>query len=405
MQLQVFCDRDRGQNHRRSHTRGLDPGRFGRARRRSERLSAVYVAERLGGQWSAARPRPSSVQWVSEFRVPPCDGISDACVTENVIKMSASESAFSDAEDDPVSRAGPYERKRPRSAEDTAKELEGKKQRFSSPKQPGKVSKSQRNEFLDDIRRMIDTSINGAVESLWERIDRKISMIDSKIDKLEGQMFERDQVIDELQGSLRVSKEKIAALEEQVEDLERHSRAANLIFWSEQLGKRTDGEDIAAMTVKLINDSFPTRTVSKQDFTAIHRLSKDNSVICCFVNKNLRNEIYAERLSLRSGRVSTKGRLFVSESLTRAKREVFSKLLDLKRKQVIWTAFTKNGIPCLKLLKESSPVRIFSLQQLDLVLQKVRPAGSPPPPPPPPAGGPWRGGEGRPPGGIGRVVS
>ena len=312
--------------------------------------------------------------------------------------MSASESAFSDAEDDPVSGAGQYERKRPRSAEDMSKGLqEGKKQRISSPKQPGKVSKGQRIEFLDDIRRMIDTSINGAVESLWERIDRKISMIDSKIDKLEGQMFERDQAIDELQESLRVSRERIATLEEQVEDLERNSRAANLVFWSEQLGKRTDGEDIAAMTVKLINDSFPTRTVSKQDFTAIHRLSKDNSVICAFANKNLRNEIYAERLSLRSGKVSTKGRLFVSESLTRSKREIFSKLLDLKRKQVIWTAFTRNGIPCLKLLKDSSPVRIFSLQQLDQVLQKVRSAGSPPQPPPPPSGGSWPGGSGRPP--------
>ena len=305
--------------------------------------------------------------------------------------MSASESAFSDAEDDPVINAGPSERKRLRSVEDIVNDMEGKKQRFVSPRQAGRANKGN-HEFLGEIKKMNDASINGAVESLWERIDRKISTIENKMDKLECQVFERDQVIDELQDEVRLSRERIAGLEDQMEDMEMNSRASNLIFWSEQLGKRSDGERIDDMAVKLINESFPTKTVSKQDFSAIHRLSSQNSVICSFKNKNLRNEIYAERLSLSRRDVTVKGRVFVNESLTKSKREIFSKILDLKKKKVIWTAFTKNGIPCLKLQKDSTPIKLFSMQQLDVVLRRALPAAALPPP----SGGRPRGGGGRP---------
>ena len=87
--------------------------------------------------------------------------------------MSASESAFSDAEDDTIFRAEPGERKRLRSVEEIVKNMEGKRQRIVSPKQKGEVSKGQRQDLLTEIRGSIDDSIKRAIESLWERIDQK----------------------------------------------------------------------------------------------------------------------------------------------------------------------------------------------------------------------------------------
>ena len=301
--------------------------------------------------------------------------------------MSASESAFSDAEDDTIFRAEPGERKRLRSVEEIVKNMEGKRQRIVSPKQKGEVSKGQRQDLLTEIRGSIDDSIKRAIESLWERIDQKISSLENKIDKLENQVFERDQVIDELQEKISRSQERIERLEDQVEDMEIHSRSSQLVFWSQQLGKRSEGENIEEVTVKFINENFPTKAVTKQDFSAIHRLSNENSVICSFTNKNLRNEIYAERLNLRRREVTDKGKVFVNESLTRSKREIFSRLLELKRSNRIWTTFTRNGIPCLKMLKDSNTTRIFSMQQLDLALRRA---------PPPPPSVPLRGEGGRP---------
>lgn len=315
--------------------------------------------------------------------------------------MSASESAFSDAEDDSAVRVGPYERKRLRSVEDMVKAMEGKRKRVVSPKQYEKVSRDERSEFMNEINQMIEVSIRSAVETLWEKIEGKMSSLEMKIDKLEGQIFERDQLVDELQDKLRVNQEHLSALEEQVEDMERNSRSASLIFRSKQFGRRVDGEDIVEKTIKLLNDNFSGQSVDKKDFSAVHRLSNENTVICAFVNKNLRNAIYDERLSLRGRDVGRDGRLYVNESLTKSKREIFGKLLEMRREKKIWTAFTKNGIPCCKLTKDSPSMKIMTLRQLDQLGRRgpavAAPAGGaragdrgrPPPPPParPPGAG------------------
>ena len=316
--------------------------------------------------------------------------------------MSAYESALSDTEDDPVFRDGAGDRKRLRSVDDIVQDIEGKKQRITSPKETGKQGKSRGKKpatippgVLDEMKVMVDSSIKGAVDSLWEKIDRKIDQkiasLENKMEKLQSQVFEKEQLIDELRTKDRLSQERLAGLEEQVEEMERNSRSSNLIFWSKQLGKRSEREDVEAMTIKLINESFPTKFVTKQDFAAIHRLPGDNTVICSFNSKNLRNELYSERFTLNRREVAAKGKVFVNESLTKSKREIFSKLLELKRQGEIWTAFTKNGLPFLKMMKDSSPVRIDALQQLELMMRR------PPPAAPPPAGGPRRGGGGGPP--------
>ena len=107
------------------------------------------------------------------------------CVIHVTIVMSASESVFSDAEDDPVVRVGAGERKRLRSVEDIVKAMEGKRKRVVSPKHSEKVSKEERSEFLNEINQMIETSIRGAVEMLWGK-DRWEDVIVRDKDRQDG---------------------------------------------------------------------------------------------------------------------------------------------------------------------------------------------------------------------------
>ena len=73
---------------------------------------------------------------------------------------SASESAFSDAEDRP-----PTQRKRQRSVNEMFKSMEGKKKRVTSPRQHEPVS----SDFRAELKSLIAESIESAVCNLWQK--------------------------------------------------------------------------------------------------------------------------------------------------------------------------------------------------------------------------------------------
>ena len=115
--------------------------------------------------------------------------------------------------------------------------------------------------------------------------------------------------------------------------------------------------------------------VTKSDFSAVHRISKENTVICAFLNKNLRNKLYDSRLNMRFQADASK-RLFVTENLTRSKSDVFNRLLQLKRSGRVWTVFSKAGIPCYKASKLSAPIRVHNMKQVIDAERDLPPAGS-----------------------------
>ena len=94
---------------------------------------------------------------------------------------------------------------------------------------------SQWAEFLDEVKRQIDTSIREAIDGLSEKLDRRLASVENRMEKLEGQLFDREQRMDELSSKCCVQDERIKELETQIEEMERHSRGANLILWSERL--------------------------------------------------------------------------------------------------------------------------------------------------------------------------
>ena len=275
--------------------------------------------------------------------------------------MSASESAVTAEEDNVV--VTKMNRKKQRTVKEMVGAAEKRKRPMTSPKDSGTVSMCQSG-MMEELKGIIVSSIEEANGKLWERIEAKLSLYERKIEKLESELYSRDQLVDDLQKKVEFCLQHAQDMEDQVGDLERNSRSKNLIIHSGRFGRRIPGEDIEAMTIQLLNECFPKKELSKKDFAAIHRLQNENSVICVFMNKNVRDSIYEGRVTLRQRLAEFGQRVYISESLTSKKREIFAELLLMKKKGYIWTAFTSNGIPSYKRTKESPPRRVYSQQQL-----------------------------------------
>ena len=259
-------------------------------------------------------------------------------------------------------------------------QVSAKRKRVKSPKN----ANSEDCDILDELKSSIESSVESSVDrainrviaKLWDKLDGKLSSFQTRIEQLEGDVFDRDQKIEQLEIKVKTLTLQTEENDNRSEELERHSRSANLVLTCERFGRRREGEDIGAMAVDVINDSFQTaKGIVKCDFSAVHRLGAENTVICAFVCRNLRNELYEGRFSL-SSEPDRRRRLYLSESLTKAKNAVFKRLLEMRREDRIWAAFTKNGIPAFKLTKESSPTRVLTQQQLDDVLRRAPPPGS-----------------------------
>ena len=85
-------------------------------------------------------------------------------------------------------------------------------------------------EFLDEVKRQVDTSIREAIDGLSEKLDRKLASVENRMEKLEGQLFYREHRMDDLSSMCCAQDERIKELEMQIEEMERHSRGANLIL-------------------------------------------------------------------------------------------------------------------------------------------------------------------------------
>ena len=77
---------------------------------------------------------------------------------------------------------------------------------------------------------------------------------------------------------------------------------------------------------------------------------------------SVRDRIYNGRLGLRHNKGSEK--LYVSESLTRCRQEIFTECLGLKRRGKIYTTFTRYGSVYLKEKKHGYTVRVDDWEAL-----------------------------------------
>ena len=124
-------------------------------------------------------------------------------------------------------------------------------------------------------------------------------------------------------------------------------------------------EDVPATVVDVLNASMPGLNLQENDIARAHRDRSGKKIWCCFVRSgpgSVRDEVYSRRLSLKSN--TRDNALFINESLSKMRLEIFNELLSLKRQKKVYTVFTRNGIVFYKDRQYGQNVRVDEASKL-----------------------------------------
>ena len=130
------------------------------------------------------------------------------------------------------------------------------------------------------------------------------------------------------------------------------------------VGARAGGweerEDVNALIINTLNRSMPGLNLAVSDLDRVHRLpGANNRVIVRFVRSgegSPRDQVMSRRLELR-------GRdLFINESLTKLRGQIFRSLLAAKRNGKIYTVYSRGGHVFCKEKQHGVGKRVNSLQ-------------------------------------------
>ena len=285
---------------------------------------------------------------------------------------SDSEATFSDAGDESIRRSSTSGRRvRQLSVSEMVKSIDGGQKRqkrarpvSGSPSQADTEQAAVGNEaLLAAIRKMVTEAKDEVICSM----NAKFESFEKRIDILEAELHTKDLEVQRLQTKVESCEKQVEALYEQIESIDMNRRQNSLIFACDEFGSPSLEENIAEKTVEIINKRFGDLRIAGGDIQTVHRLQGRN-VICKFFKTDLRNALYDRRMELARRQRSSEKPLFISESLTKTRRQWFNELLAAKRAGKIYTVYSRRGAVFYKKSKEEKAVRIDSVGQLQGLL-------------------------------------
>ena len=285
--------------------------------------------------------------------------------------QSDNDSVFTDADEDPAPQRGEG-RKRQRSMREMLHVVGGRGPKKGRQTSPPQTSGGLSGEALEQIRALIAAGN----AQLREHIDRKWETLERRCEGLEHALFEERDETKELKKRLSKIEQDNQALRDQLESLDINRRLDCLILRCQDFGTREPGEDIEAKTVSVLSNKLPGLQLSGLDIQAVHRLATENTVICKFFKRQLRDAIYENRF--KQNVTDPRKRLFVTESLSTQNREIMNALVQAKKHHQVYTVFSRRGLVYVKISRDAPSRRVDSMDQLERLLSEVRRRGSPP---------------------------
>ena len=238
---------------------------------------------------------------------------------------------------------------------------------------------------LSQIKGLIEAG-NATVLLKLDRLEARLESFEKRLECLEHDGFENSTRTDRMERELTQLRQENLSLSDQVNSMDTNHRLDSLILKCQDFGRRNMDEDIEEKTRCILNSRFEWLSLSRHDLQVAHRLQADDTVICKFVRRSVRDQIYDSRF--RQNTRDTGHRLFINESLSQQNRDIMNVLVSAKKEGRIYTCFTRRGCPFFKETVGSSSRRVTSLEQLQTSL------GAPLSRPPAPVGGrPRRPGE------------
>ena len=232
----------------------------------------------------------------------------------------------------------------------------------------GGADASVNAELAELIRSVVRSELSLATTTLQRSLREAIDVLGERIAELEGRLFEKDEEIERLSRELLDSRNTTEELMDAVDHLETEVRQSTLILSGpavpapqrRESGESYTPEDAASVAVAVIKRSMPSVTVNRSDVASCFRVGGLRKLVCRFVcsgPESVRDEVYRGRFQLMSQRDEAQ-RLFVAESLSRRRQQCLSVLLSAKKRQQLYTAFTKNGVVFYKERKDGANIRV-----------------------------------------------
>ena len=132
---------------------------------------------------------------------------------------------------------------------------------------------------------------------------------------------------------------------------------------SSQAERRSREQTQENALISLLNSAFPGLNLQASDIDRFHGNGK--KIWCRFVRSgpgSIRDRLYRERFTLRSR--DRENALFIHESLSKTRQEIFQKLLDLKRNKKLYTVFSRHGSVFFKEIQYGQNTRVDDLETL-----------------------------------------
>ena len=377
--------------------------------RRQTRSAALRTGESRRAQSAVFAERccvfRACRDWGTMLQVSSCESAATETDPQNSLSRGSSVSELVKSYDD--GSAG----KRDRSESGDSAPLGKRRPPDSSPRQSRGEVKALIDDAIEGIEDRLSVFLSKELHEFKNSLLSKFEALDNRIQDLEEHVNTKDIELEKMSTQLQQTQEELKRLHDRTERAEMNSRIPCLVLSGRALAPRPDrhlaaplpvtgmsappgsaahgpagssgarggggsaedgrrgdraaseGEDINGLVVGVVRERFKDLNFTEAAIDRAHRLPGPNHrVIIRFVQSgagSIRDQLMTRRMELRG-----RDDLFINESLTEEKGQIYHALLAAKKEGKIYTVFTRWGNVFYKTVKFGTNSRVESLDKL-----------------------------------------
>ena len=284
--------------------------------------------------------------------------------------MTSNEEYFSDSETDNVDvlynkciNAKPVTRSQTNSALKSNKKpytvthTGNKKAEKSLP--PDFLQIDEGNNNMDDLMENVSSELKNDMNNMSSKLNKLLQIMSAmrvRVESLENKVAHQDQVI---QGQSK----QIARLENQYEEMERKSRQNKVLLTDNVI--KASSQALHADVLKLFTDKLKLSTKELKEFSVTKFGKSPHTVLVEFESLNAKKTLFKTLRNVRTETPEVTKDFFINDFLTKKRTELLKHARQLKKEEVLASAYSFEGNVYNKHEEDSDSQRVLSLSDFN----------------------------------------